>query len=53
VTVITGLGWTVFALLVVVAVLFGAEGTVLVAGAIARVVGWLLGAAYGVLAHDA
>jgi hypothetical protein len=43
----------VLALLVVVAVVFGAEGPVVVAGAIARVVGRLLGAVYGVVAHDA
>ena len=50
---VSGLVWTVFVLLVLVAVVFDVEATVAVAGAIARVVGWLLGAAYGVLAHDA
>jgi hypothetical protein len=53
VTVFAGLGWTVLGLLVLVAVMFGAKATVTVAGAIMRVVGMLLGAAYGVLSHDA
>jgi hypothetical protein len=49
VTVLSGLVWTVFGLLVVVALVFGVEATAVVAGAIARIVGWLLGAAYGIL----
>ena len=52
-SVVYGLWWTVFFLLVVVAATLGVEGAVALAGAIARVVGWLLGATYGVLMHDA